>query len=66
MLAKGFAIVLDDNETTSIDEIRHSEAEIQSGKYRIYDLSGRFVGTDLNTLPSGQIYIANGKKFYKM
>jgi len=64
-LAKSFALVLED-ETTSIDEIRRDEADVKSGKYTIYDLSGKNMGTQYDTLPAGNIYIVNGKKFYKM
>ena len=61
--AKGFAIVLDDeNETTGIDD---AEEDIEKGDGKIYSLDGKLLGTDINVLKSGEIYIKNGKKFYK-
>ena len=61
--AKGFAIVLDDeNETTGID---NAEEDIEKGDGKIYSLDGKLLGTDINALKSGEIYIKNGKKFYK-
>lgn len=61
--AKGFAIVLDDeNETTGID---NAEDAIEKGDGKIYSLDGKLLGTDINALKSGEIYIKNGKKFYK-
>ena len=61
--AKGFAIVLDDeNETTGID---NAEEDIEKGGGKIYSLDGKLLGTDVDALKSGEIYIKNGKKFYK-
>ena len=61
--AKGFAIVLDDeNETTGID---NAEEDIEKGDGKIYSLDGKLLGTDVDALKSGEIYIKNGKKFYK-
>ena len=61
--AKGFAIVLDDeNETTGID---NAEEDIEKGEGKIYSLDGKLLGTDVDALKSGEIYIKNGKKFYK-
>ena len=61
--AKGFAIVLDDeNETTGIGNM---EEDIEKGDGKIYSLDGKLLGTDVDALKSGEIYIKNGKKFYK-
>lgn len=60
--AKAFAIILEDNETTAIDKL---EQDVEQNKGNIFTLDGRMVGTDINTLKSGEIYIRNGKKFYK-
>ena len=61
--AKGFAIVLDDeNETTGIE---NAEEDVQQGDGKIYSLDGKLLGTDIDALKSGEIYIKNGKKFFK-
>ena len=61
--AKGFAIVLDDeNETTGLGNM---EEDIEKGDGKIYSLDGKLLGTDVGALKSGEIYIKNGKKFYK-
>lgn len=59
--AKRF-IILTDNETTGIDNLEQSKA--QNGTQRIYTLDGQYVGTNLDTLPSG-IYVIKGKKIVK-
>ena len=62
--AKGFAIVLDDEDsTTGIDTA--VENEVEQGNSPIYTLDGKLMGTDIDALPSGEIYVKNGKKFYK-
>ena len=62
--AKGFALVLDDDDTTTgIDSA--TEDDVEQGNSPIYTLDGKRMGTDINALPSGEIYIKNGKKFYK-
>ena len=62
--AKGFAIVLDDEDTaTGIDTA--VENEVEQGNSPIYTLDGKLMGTNIDALPSGEIYIKNGKKFYK-
>jgi len=62
--AKGFAIVLDDEDsTTGIDTA--VENEVEQGNNPIYTLDGKLMGTDIDALPSGEIYVKNGKKFYK-
>ena len=63
--AKGFAIVLDDEDTpTGIDDTVAEDA-VEQGNSPIYTLDGKLMGTDIDALPSGEIYIKNGKKFYK-
>ena len=63
--AKGFAIVLDDEDTpTGIDDTVAEDA-VEQGNSPIYTLDGKLMGTNIDTLPSGEIYIKNGKKFYK-
>lgn len=64
--AKSFVMVLDDGPViTNIDNIKKGEADVKSGRYPFYSLDGRNLGRDYNSLPSGNIYIVNGKKFYK-
>lgn len=61
--AKGFAIVIDnEGETTGIET---AEQDLEQGQGRIYTLDGRFVGTDMDELKSGEVYVKNGRKFYK-
>ena len=63
--AKGFAIVLDDEDTpTGIDDTVAEDA-VEQGNSPIYTLDGKLMGTNIDALPSGEIYIKNGKKFYK-
>ena len=67
--AKSFLMVLDeeDNNTTSIKSLENKTNEdIKSGKYPFYSVDGKLIGNDYNALESGQIYIVNGKKFYKI
>lgn len=56
-------IALDDllDEPTAIGEVR---VDGQAVSNRIYDLDGRFVGTDAGRLPKG-VYVRGGKKFMK-
>lgn len=67
--AKSFLMVLeneDNSNATGIRQLEHNtEADIRSGRYTFYSIDGRQLGTDYNTLERGQIYIVNGKKFYK-
>ena len=66
--AKSFAMVLEGNEseTTDIRGLeKATESDIRSGKYPIYSVDGKLMGKDYDRLESGQIYIVNGKKFYK-
>lgn len=63
--AKGFAIVLDDEDTpTGIDDTVAEDA-VEQGNSPIYTLDGKLMGTNIDALPSGEIYVKNGKKFYK-
>lgn len=67
--AKSFLMVLDeeDNNTTGIKSLENKTNEdIKSGKYPFYSVDGKLMGNDYNALESGQIYIVNGKKFYKI
>lgn len=66
--ANSFILVLDDEEngTTGINELESStENDIRSGKYPFYSVDGKPMGKDYGQLERGQIYIVNGKKFYK-
>ena len=64
--AKSFVMVMDEGPiVTDINNIRKGEADVRSGRYPFYSLDGRNLGRDYNRLPSGNIYIVNGKKFYK-
>ena len=59
-------MVLEDNgDTTDTDRIKAGEADVTSGRYPFYSLDGRYLGRDYKALPQGNIYIVNGKKFYK-
>lgn len=67
--AKSFFMVLDeeDNNTTGIKSLENKTNEdIKSGKYPFYSVDGKLMGNDYNALEIGQIYIVNGKKFYKI
>ena len=65
--AKSFFMVLDDD--NSATDVRHlesdTEADIKSGRYPFYSIDGKLMGTDYDALERGQMYIVNGKKFYK-
>lgn len=64
--AKSFVMVMDEGPVvTDINSIRKGEADVRSGRYPFYSLDGKNLGRDYNRLPSGNIYIVNGKKFYK-
>lgn len=67
--AKSFLMVLDDEVDSTVTGIRqlerNTEADIRSGRYTFYSIDGRQLGTDYNALERGQIYVVNGKKFYK-
>ena len=65
--AKSFFMVLDDDNTAT--DVRHlenaTEADIKSGRYPFYSIDGKLIGNDYDALERGQMYIVNGKKFYK-
>ena len=64
--AKSFVMVMDEGPViTNIDSVRKGEADVRSGRYPFYSLDGKNLGRDYNRLPPGNIYIVNGKKFYK-
>lgn len=66
--AKSFTMVFeeDDSKTTDIKGLENAtDDELRSGKYRIYTLDGKFVGMNYEVLKGGEMYIVNGKKFYK-
>ena len=65
--AKSFIMVLEDNTATSVNKLeKDTESDIQSGRYEFYSVDGLRMGKDYDKLQSGQIYIVNGKKFYKL
>ena len=56
----------DDSNVTGIKQLEgETEKDIHSGKYPFYSVDGKLMGKDYNKLERGQIYIVNGKKFYK-
>ena len=59
--AKTLTSVLDDS-TTLIDAVSHDADGRETHRY--YDLSGRYLGTDLSKVPQG-VYIDNGQKKMK-
>ena len=66
--AKGFAMVLDDDDktTTDIDNaVELTEDELRSGKHTFYTIDGRRAGTNYDELKSGEMYVVKGQKFYK-
>ena len=67
--AKSFAMVLDNDHTTAIDVHqleKQTEADIRAGKHEFFSIDGKYMGTNYDSLAPGQIYIVNGKKFYKL
>ena len=67
--AKSFAMVLDNDHTTAIDVHqleKQTEADIRDGKHEFFSIDGKYMGTNYDSLAPGQIYIVNGKKFYKL
>ena len=67
--AKSFAMVLDNDHTTAIDVHqleKQTEADIRDGKHEFFSIDGKHMGTNYDSLAPGQIYIVNGKKFYKL
>lgn len=67
--SRSFLLVLegdDDSNVTGINQLESdTEKDIHSGKYPFYSVDGKLMGKDYNKLERGQIYIVNGKKFYK-
>lgn len=61
--AKQFVLLTEDDQTTGINDVTKN-ADAQQGAQRIYTIDGRYVGTNLDSLPSG-IYIMKGKKTLK-
>lgn len=61
--AKQFVLLDEDNQTTGIGDVT-KDADAQQGAQRIYTIDGRYVGTNLDSLPSG-MYIMKGKKTLK-
>ena len=67
--AKSFAMVLDNDHTTAIDVHqleKQTEADIRNGKHEFFSIDGKRMGNNYDSLTPGQIYIVNGKKFYKL
>lgn len=65
--AKSFLMVLDDDNTaTSIRQLENeTEQDVKSGKHTFYSIDGKRMGNDYDALERGQMYVVNGKKFYK-
>ena len=67
---RNFFLVLEDDDNSSVTGVKQLEGEteqdIYSGKYPFYSIDGKLMGKDYNKLERGQIYIVNGKKFYKI
>lgn len=61
--AKQFVLLNEEDQTTGISDVTNN-ADAQQGAQRIYTLDGRYVGTNLDSLPSG-MYIMKGKKTLK-
>lgn len=63
--AAQFAMMFDDSNDASVTAIEAIKSSVATGKASIYTVDGRYVGNNLETLPSGSIYIVNGKKIFK-
>lgn len=64
--AKSFIMVLHGGTADDINKLeKDTEADIRSGRHEFYSVDGIRMGTDYKQLKSGQMYIVNGKKFYK-
>lgn len=61
--AKQFVLLDEDNQTAGISDVT-TNADALQGAQRIYTIDGRYVGTNLDSLPSG-MYIMKGKKTLK-
>ena len=66
--APSFFMVLEgDNIADGIKVLEtETNSDIKSGKYSFYSVDGKLMGNDYSKLESGQMYIVNGKKFYKI
>ena len=60
-------VIEEDNLTpTDIRQLeRDTQADLKNGSHTFYSIDGKRMGTDYNALERGQMYIVNGKKFYK-
>ena len=65
--AKSFLMVLDDDHTTTdIHQLENeTEQDVKSGRHTFYSIGGKRMGTNYDALERGQMYVVNGKKFYK-
>ena len=65
--AKSFLMVLDDDHTTTnIHQLENeTEQDVKSGRHTFYSIDGKRMGTNYDALERGQMYVVNGKKFYK-
>ena len=60
-------VIEDENVTpTDIRRLeRDTEKDLKSGRHTFYSIDGKRIGNDYDALTRGQIYVVNGKKFYK-
>ena len=66
--AKSFLMVIEEDNLTPTDIRqleRDTQADLKNGNHTFYSIDGKRIGTDYNALERGQMYIVNGKKFYK-
>lgn len=66
--AKSFLMVIEEDNLTPTDIRqleRDTQADLKNGNHTFYSIDGKRMGTDYNALERGQMYIVNGKKFYK-
>ena len=66
--AKSFFMVIEDENVTPTDIRRlerDTEKDLKSGRHTFYSIDGKRIGNDYDALTRGQIYVVNGKKFYK-
>lgn len=66
--AKSFLMVIEEDNLTPTDIRqleRDTQADLKNGSHTFYSIDGKRIGTDYNALERGQMYIVNGKKFYK-
>lgn len=60
-----FFMIFDNYADAGATNIEEIENQVKSGNAPIYNVEGHYLGTNLDELPSGNIYIVNGKKIYK-